>query len=68
MKKIFGFWIFLTIIISIESVKQINRFIRGTVSQSKQQTRYNRKTLGTVSQSKHGTAEQIQQLSQLLQQ
>ena len=37
-------------------------------SQSKQQTRYNRKTLGTVSQSKHGTAEQIQQLSQLLQQ
>ena len=26
---------------------------------------YNHKTLGTVSQSKHGTAEQIQQLSQL---
>lgn len=40
---------------TVKQIKQQNRFIRGTVSQSNSRA---------VSQSKHGTAEQIQQLLQ----
>ena len=48
-----------------ETLKQLIRFIRGTVSQSNSRAVHNRFIRGTESQSKHGTAEQIQQLSQL---
>ena len=53
MKKIFGFWIFLTIIIGIESVKQIKqskqskphyRFIRGTAITAEQIQQHHRAT------------------------
>ena len=66
MKKIFGFWIFLTIIIGIESVKQIKqskqskphyRFIRGTAITAEQIQQHHR---ATEQQSDRTTAGQQQ--------
>lgn len=63
MKKIFGFWIFLTIIIGIESVKQLNRFIRGTVSQSNSRAVHNRTTAEQIQQRHRATGQQQNTIS-----
>ena len=49
MKKIFGFWIFLTIILSIESVKQIKQIYPWNRATEQQLQR------GTESQLQRGT-------------
>ena len=71
MKKIFGFWIFLTIIIGNETVKQIKqskqskphyRFIRGTAITAEQIQQHHRAT--ERQDNSRTTAVQLSQIKQ----